>query len=922
MKKATSKFVLCNALPLFDARGAVRGAVGAFADVTYLKRTEAALRESEERLRFALEAANAGTWEAVPETGEFTASDRALALHGAPPGTPMSLEKAMQVVHPEDLPRIKELVHQVLASGEPFRIEFRVPLPDGSIRWVESCGEPRSVSGKWVVSGLLQDITERKRAEIALRESEELLRSIIEHIPVPLMVSREDRKVLLINPALTRLTGYTTSDIPTRDEWESLAYRDDSPRVKEDFHRTLESGLPGDLGDYWVYPKSGEKRLWSVKRAPAGRDTAGQRLVVGVALDITETKRAETELQRSEARYRTLVQATSAVTWSCPPLSCHVVAQPAWMAFSGQTAEEMPGDGWTNVVHPDDLAVARELWADALARGEPFVTEHRIHRHDGAWRWMSVHVAPIRDAGGSIVEWIGMNIDITERKDAEAALRENKGRLSSIIDTAADSIVVIDEKGIIQSANRATSGIFGYSPDELIGRHASILMPPDRASRVDLYLSSFSGSKVVEEMEAQRKDGSLVPLNVAVAEWRAGDGKRFFTGIFRDLSERKRNEEGLANARRLEAVGQLAGGVAHDFNNLLAVIAGNLELAEDRITDGTTYSLIRRALDAAEKGSGLTRRLLSLARKRPLKPEQLNLNDRVQETAKLLASTVGEHISVTTDLATGLWMTLADPGEIDSAILNLAANARDAMPDGGCIRIATSNFTLDAPSAARLHVDARPGNYVCLAITDDGFGMADDVLGKAMEPFFTTKGPGAGTGLGLASVANFARQTGGFITIESAPERGCTVSIYLPRATMEAAARGLAPGERPPGRGGFILVVEDDDEVREVTLKRLQLLGYLTIEARTGPEAIERLKSEERIQLVLSDVIMPGGMAGYDVARWVALNKPATKVILCSGYSEGDRGGDEENRGVMTLGKPCTRDELARALSNALALDK
>ena len=205
---------------------------GLLQDITERKRAEIALRESEERLRFALEAANAGTWESVPETGEFISSDRALALHGAPPGTPMSHEKALVTVHPGDRPRVAEAVRCALATGEPYRAEFRMPLPDGSIRWVESRGEPRFVSGRQILCGLLQDITDQKRAEIALRESEELLRAIIEHVPVPILLSREDRKILLINPALTKLTGYTLADIPTRDEWEACAYRENAQHVR------------------------------------------------------------------------------------------------------------------------------------------------------------------------------------------------------------------------------------------------------------------------------------------------------------------------------------------------------------------------------------------------------------------------------------------------------------------------------------------------------------------------------------------------------------------------------------------------------------------------------------------------------------------------------------------------------------------
>ena len=372
----------------------------------------------------------------------------------------------------------------------------------------------------------------------------------------------------------------------------------------------------------------------------------------------------------------------------------------------------------------------------------------------------------------------------------------------------------------------------------------------------------------------------------------------------------------LANARRLEAVGQLAGGVAHDFNNLLAVIAGNLELAEDCITDDATRGLIKRALDAAEKGSGLNRRLLSLARKRSLKPQRLTLNSRVEETARLLTSILGDHISVSMNLGPDPWVTIADPGEIDSALLNIAANARDAMPNGGRITIATSNVTLDAAMAAGL-----PGEYVCLAIADNGVGMPEKVLRKAMEPFFTTKGQGAGTGLGLTSVASFAKQTGGFATVESAPGRGCAVSLYLPRCMKNVPIRQSVRSNVPLGNGELVLVVEDNDQVREVTLKRIASLGYAVNEARTGPEAIQRLQSKEPVQLVLSDIVMPGGMTGYDVARWLSANMPEIKVILCSGYNEGDRSGDAQGSiaDIAILGKPYTRDHLAAALRDALA---
>ncbi len=455
--------------------------------------------------------------------------------------------------------------------------------------------------------------------------------------------------------------------------------------------------------------------------------------------------------------------------------------------------------------------------------------------------------------------------------------------------------------------------------EELVGRHINILMPPRVRAAHDRYLAEFRGCSLVKDMEALHKNGEPVPLHVALTEWRDGEGRRFLTVILHDITERKRNEEALANARRLEAVGQLAGGVAHNYNNLLAVIAGNLEFVEDRTADQETRDLIRRALDAAEKGSSLNRRLLSLVKKRSVKPELVTLNHRVEETVKLLKSTLAEQIAISVDLASDLWTTLADPGEIDSAILNIAANARDAMPEGGKIAIMTSNVTLETFAATKLSPDAKPGEYVRLAITDNGAGMPPEVLGKAMEPFFTTKGAG-GTGLGLTSVAYYAKQTGGFATIASTPGDGCIASLYLPRSIENARMPAIKDRVNRLGHGELVLVVEDDDQVREVTLKRVEALGYAVEAARNGAEAIERLKSGAPIQAILSDIVMPGGVTGYEVASWVSVNIPEIKVILCSGYDEGDSGGDREGPSgvVAQLPKPYTRGQLVDALSIAL----
>jgi PAS domain S-box-containing protein len=770
-------------------------------DITERKRSEEALRESEEHLRFALDAANAGTWESVPETGEFSASDRALAMHGLPPGLPMTHEKALAAVHPEDRPRVQEALRRTFERGELYSAEYRVPLPDGSIRWIETRGELRSVSGRQVIGGLVLDITERKKSAEEALASRSRLEAALASMADAVCITDSQGWFVHFNEAFAA--------------YQRFSSKEDSAKTLAEYSELFDVFLPnGELAPL---------EQWAVPRA-----------------------------------------------------------------LRGETAKQ---------------------------------AEYTMRRKDTGETWVgSYNFAPIRNSKGEITGAVVTARDITRQKLAEQKLREREARLSSIIDTAADSIIVSDDKGTIQSANPATAGIFGYGLEDLIGQNIRILVPAPMRAQHDRYVVSFSGSSGLREIQGQRKSGEIVPIDRTLTEWWDGQGRRFFTGIFRDVTERKRNEEALANARRLEAVGQLAGGVAHDFNNLLHVISGYLEIARDCIGDETARGFLDRARSAAEKGGALNQRLLSLARKRSLKPQRLNLNERVQDIATLLATTVGEHISVTTELAADLWPTLADPGEIDSAILNLAANARDAMPGGGNIRISTSNATLDAAAAAKLHLDARPGGYARLAIADDGPGMPADVLAKAFEPFFTTKGQGVGTGLGLASVASFAKQTGGFATIESASGQGCAVSVYLPRATKKSSARATIPREIQQGAGELVLVVEDDDLVREVTIAHLESLGYAVIEAKTGPEAIERLKSQEPIRLILSDIVMPGGMTGYDVMRWAAANKPDLKVILCSGYNEVNRtceaGGALD--GVDVLGKPYTCEQLASAVSGIL----
>jgi signal transduction histidine kinase/ActR/RegA family two-component response regulator len=388
----------------------------------------------------------------------------------------------------------------------------------------------------------------------------------------------------------------------------------------------------------------------------------------------------------------------------------------------------------------------------------------------------------------------------------------------------------------------------------------------------------------------------------------------------REMALREEAQAALAQSQRLEAIGQLAGGIAHDFNNVLAAISSNVDLVTLPSADEKkTRELVQNAMDAIQMGANLTRRLLLLSSQHEVGLERLDLNDRVTGTIELLRRTLGEQVTVSLRLSPDPCQTSANPGDIDNAIINLAINARDAMPSGGMLTIETRHLTLDADVAGRI-ANARPGEYVVLTVSDTGHGMSPEVLKHAMEPFFTTKDPGKGTGLGLATIQSTVRQSGGFVAIDSTEGTGTSVHVYFPKAEPGPIVSRAAPSseEAPLANGELILLVEDNDKVREATANRLKSLGYAVLAAKTGPEAITLLGSEEPMALVFSDIVMPGGMTGYDVAERVRSMRPELKVVFTSGSSDAPLAVSEAARKIKMLAKPYTREQLACALREAL----
>jgi PAS domain S-box-containing protein len=511
---------------------------------------------------------------------------------------------------------------------------------------------------------------------------------------------------------------------------------------------------------------------------------------------------------------------------------------------------------------------------------------------------------------------------------ADPGVGNGEGRFEALLSSAVDGILIIRQDGIIETVNRAAAKLFGYEVAEFIGRNVKFLMPDQHRINHDTYLHNYTTTgtrKIIgigREVTGRRKDGSIFPMHLSVGEFTEG-GAKYFTGIIHDLTQRMEQEHALRQAQKIEAVGQLTGGVAHDFNNLLAVIIGNLEMLGDTVDLGEARVLLDEALKAADLGASLTARLLAFARRSPLEPQLVRLNSIVEGLSQMLERTLGTTIVLSTRLGADAWSVMADPDELQSALVNLAINARDAMPEGGSLTIETWNFPVDGSFLAE-ELGLNMGQYVAISISDTGGGMPDHVIERAFEPFFTTKAVGEGTGLGLSMVYGFTKQSGGEITIYSEIGKGTTVTLFLPRYQDVPQMTEQTQSHISPlaGGGGTILVVEDNDQVRRLTRQRLEALGYVVVDVPHGPAAVDLLAKGLQVDLVFTDLVMPGGMSGYEVARHVQDSYPGTRVLLTSGYAEDLMHGDKlAANNLKLLRKPYRQAALAEAVRDAMCSD-
>jgi PAS domain S-box-containing protein len=603
--------------------------------------------------------------------------------------------------------------------------------------------------------------------------------------------------------------------------------------------------------------------------------------------------------------------------------------------IKGYAPQEVIGRHFSMFYTPEDrdAGLPQRLLAQAARDGKVETEGWRLRR-DGSRFWGMIVIDAIRDEEGRLIGFAKVTRDMTERLVAAEALRQSEERFRLLVQGVTDyAIYMLDPEGKITNWNVGGERIKGYAPEEVVGRHFSMFYTeedlraglPQRALETAAREGRFEG-----EGWRVRKDGSRFFANVVVDAIRDAEGKLLgFAKITRDITQRKKAEERLEQTRaafiqaqKMEALGQLTGGVAHDFNNLLTVILSNIELAgAPGVDERDSARLLDSARRAAGRGAMLTRQLLAFARRHPLSPKRQRVNALLQAFEAVLRRACGETCAMTLALTAEPTFAELDEAQFEAAILNLVMNARDAMPAGGNVRIRTEIAAVDAAKADALE-GLRPGRYIALSVEDDGSGIPKNVLAHVFEPFFTTKEPGKGSGLGLSQVFGFAKQSGGHVTIESALGEGTTVTLYLPALEIGLMAQeepeiGAAQARRR--RRGTALIVEDDPDVLESAVVSLRSLGYEVLTAENGPGALDVLRRPQKIDLLFSDVVMPKGMTGIELAREARKLRPEVKVLLVSGYPRSVLEANEPLGDFVLIAKPYRLEELLQGLRRAAA---
>jgi PAS domain S-box-containing protein len=832
-----------NWLPMRDEVGRVVGVTLSAEETTKEKAAQEALKASEarlgrefERADIAQKAARAAFYEFDPQTGIGMPSPNLTELTGHAHQPTITLQWWQSLVHPSDLERFSAAIEAAALLGQDYALEYRLRHRDGHWLWVSDRGRivQADDDGRTCVIGMVLNIDDQRQAQLALAESEALLRSVLDASPDCIKSAGLDGRLEFMNA-----NGMCAMEIDALGEiagaeWASLW----PPEAREQVDRAVEAAGTGQSTRFEAYcpTAKGTPKWWDVAVAPVHDVDGTPKRIVSVSREITDRVQVELQLRASEALFRTLTETLPALIFIADADGANVYSNSEFSAYTGLDGSALLGDGWIELLHPDDRERAAQTWSRSWRGGQPYETNYRFRSAAGDYRTFLVRGSPVRDDRGIIVQWVGYCTDI-------------------------DELVTIR--------------------DDLAAARAALIA-------VNADLETQVVTRTSELVRANRK-------------------------LQAEIKRREATQAALVQGQKLEALGQLTAGIAHDFNNILAAIAGGMDLIARRVEDEKVKYITGHCKEAAFRGASLVKQMLAFARQEVLAPRSAKLAQLANEIAPLIRQAIPGNI-VSIDFPADLPPVLIDPVLLETALLNLAVNARDAMPGGGTLSLAAN---LSRPGDRNHPVELKAVEAIAIAVRDTGEGMPPEVVQRVTEPFFTTKAPGKGTGLGLAMVYGFINQSGGAMHIDSRVGKGTTITLYLPLATalgeVEPVATAFADTAVPTGIG-YVLLVDDDAAVRAVAAEQLRDLGYTIIEADGYAAAMTRIEAGDRFDCVVSDVVMPGG-DGVALAAAIRSSRPGLPILFMTGRADGKRVAGEQ-----VLHKPFKLIELAKAVADVIQL--
>jgi PAS domain S-box-containing protein len=816
---------------------------------------------------------------------------------------------------------IKQLTAAVEGMGRPDPIA--IPLNGGGETGVLARAFARMIGEASAKTAELEREVREHRFTEAARDlyaaRERLYSAAVQSSNDAIVTQALDGTITGWNPAAERLFGYSAEEIMGKRI--NLIVPPDRTGEVQEILRRVAHGERIEHYETVRLRKDGSAVQVSLSISPI-KSSSGE--IIGasrIARDLTESRRTEQALRQQIEERRRIFETSQDLILIVDSTGVMVQVSPSAETILGYQPEEMIGRNAIEFMHPDDLESARREMRAARSENPTRDVPGRFVHKDGrtVWlSWMGAWSEPVR-------RHFFVGRDMTESRHAEQTLRESAQLARNIVETALDAFVQMDENGAIRSWNTQAEKIFGWPRKEVLGKDLIDLIvvgadQGDLKTARERFLNSGQGLILGRRREllVRRRDGREFKAELSVTALKTRNGF-LFNGFFRDLTEKIVAEERIRQSEKMEAIGQLTGGIAHDFNNILTVITGTIEILAGAVAKEPQLAAITRMIDeAAARGADLTQHLLAFARRQPLQPREVDINTLIIDTAKLLRPTLGEHIEIESVFKDETCFATVDPNHLATAILNLALNSRDAMPQGGKLILETGSAYLDE-AYADMHDDVQPGDYALIAVSDTGNGIPSGMLDKVFNPFFTSKGPGKGTGLGLSMVYGFIKQSAGHIKIYSEEGYGTTIKMYLPPGTGASLVHEAMAVAEIEGGHETILVVEDDRLVREYVLTQLRALGYVTLDAGNAAEALAIVRAGHGFDLLFTDVIMPGTMNGRQLADAIAEQRPDLKVLFTSGYTENaiiHHG--RLDTGVLLLAKPYRKSDLARMIRKAI----